>query len=201
MITISTIVCTEKTFVVVLADLRGGIQGVSRATWQETSTSVTSYGIVAPLRWQTTILLYLTFVNIHASLSQILASEANFTVAGVTSHRIDTLLVAATSILYFSTLVNINTATISDKLGARNAFLVGRCWNGCCNRSSGDRLRNFGAAVTTWLVVTDLTFAGIQSFRTFVYVVANLIRGVVTITSWTKKRRIVIIWCCGFVFR
>lgn len=54
---------TKDTFVVVLADLRRGIQSVTGTTGQETRACVAADRVVASLRWQAVVLLQRKMLN------------------------------------------------------------------------------------------------------------------------------------------
>lgn len=187
MIALPAIVSTEQTFVVVLADLGGSVQSIPCTAWQESCARVTTYCVVASLRWQATVLPHLTLVNVHASLSQIVTSETNFAIASVASHYVNAVFVTTTRVLYFPTLVNVNAAAIPDEPTAVRAFLIRRRWKRCRGRRRFLRHghRRFRAGVAAWLIVAELAFADVRTLGTLVHVVADLICSVITITRWT----------------
>lgn len=120
------VVGAQDTLVVVLADLRRGVEGVSGTAGQEARARVTADRVVASLRRQAVVLLQLTFVDIDAGLREIIAPETGLASAHITAYGIDAVLVAAASILELPALVDVDAAAIPHEPGAAYTLLVHR---------------------------------------------------------------------------
>lgn len=114
--------------------------------------------------------LQLTFVDIDASLREIITPETGLAGAHIAAYGVDALLVAAACILELPAFVDIDAAAIPHEPGAAHTLLVHRYRHRRRRRFSGYRYGRLRTAITTWLIVAELVTACVQSFLTLVNV-------------------------------
>lgn len=98
---------TEGTFIIIVTVSGFGIQCVARSATLQPDARVGPNRVIAPLALQALVGIYLTLVDIHTRVSDLIECEANFAVAPKTADFVRTHLVAIAGILIDGTFINI----------------------------------------------------------------------------------------------
>lgn len=98
---------TEGTLVIVVTVSGFCIQCVARSTALQPDARVGPYRIITPLTLQAFMCIYLTLVDIHTCVRDLIKHEANFAVTPKTANFVGANLIAIAGVLIGGTFVNI----------------------------------------------------------------------------------------------
>lgn len=103
---------SKSTLVIVITISGFCIQGVARSTALQPDARVGPYRVITTLTLQAFMCIYLTLVDIHASIRDLVKREANFAVTPKTANFVRANLVAITGVLIGRTFINIYTLIV-----------------------------------------------------------------------------------------